>query len=124
MLDAFLQAFVTVLSGQNILFLSFGVGFGLVVGVLPGFGGLVGLALLLPFVYGMDPTAGLAMMTGLLPVGSTSDTFHAVLPGIPGPVSAKATIMACFTLAKRGGAARQTSSPFTSSLLVRSYCAV
>src|SRR3546814_12883718 len=41
MLDAFLQAFVTVLSGQNILFLAFGVGFGLVVGVLPGFGGSV-----------------------------------------------------------------------------------
>src|SRR3546814_21139270 len=73
MLDAFLQAFVTVLSGQHILFLSFCVAFGLVVGVLPGFGGSVGLALLLPFVSGMDPTAALALMIGLLSVVSPSD---------------------------------------------------
>src|SRR3546814_5841609 len=110
MLDAFLQAFVTVLSGQNILFLAFGVGFGLVVGVLPGFGGSVGLALLLPFVYGMDPTAGLAMMIGLLSVVSTSDTFPAVLIGIPGSASAQATIMDGFPLAKKGEAARALSA--------------
>src|SRR3546814_15497978 len=102
MLDAFLQAFVTVLSGQNILFLAFGVGFGLVVGVLPGFGGSVGLALLLPFVYGMAPTAGLAMMIGLLSVVSPYDTFPAVLIGIPGSVSAPATHLVGFHDRKTG----------------------
>src|SRR3546814_9229880 len=117
MLDAFLQAFVTVLSGQNILFLAFGVGFGLVVGVLPGFGGSVGLARRLPFVYGMDPTAGLAMMIGLLSVVSTSDTFPAVLIGIPGSVSAQATIMDGFPLAKKGEAARALSAAFASSMI-------
>lgn len=117
MLDAFLQAFVTVLSGQNILFLAFGVAFGLVVGVLPGFGGSVGLALLLPFVYGMDPTAGLAMMIGLLSVVSTSDTFPAVLIGIPGSVSAQATVMDGFPLAKKGEAARALSAAFASSMI-------
>jgi TctA family transporter len=117
MLDAFFQALVTVLSGQNILFLMFGVAFGLVVGVLPGFGGSVGLALLLPFVYGMDPTAGLAMMIGLLSVVSTSDTFPAVLIGIPGSVSAQATVMDGFPLAKKGEAARALSAAFASSML-------
>lgn len=117
MLDAFLQAFVTVLSGQNVLFLCFGVAFGLVVGVLPGFGGSVGLALLLPFVYGMDPTAGLAMMIGLLSVVSTSDTFPAVLIGIPGSVSAQATVMDGFPLAKKGEAARALSAAFASSMI-------
>src|SRR3546814_12271527 len=115
MLDAFLQAFVTVLSGQNILFLAFGVGFGLVVGVLPGFGGSVGLALLLPFVYGMDPTAGLAMMIGLLSVVSTSDTFPAVLIGIPGSVSAQATIMDGFPLDQKAEAAPAPSPAFPPS---------
>ena len=65
MIDIFLEALVTVLSGQNLLYLSFGVALGLVVGVLPGFGGAVGLALLLPFVYGMDPIPGVAMLIGV-----------------------------------------------------------
>jgi len=117
MIEALLQALATVLSGYNILFLFFGVSIGLVVGVLPGFGGSVGLALLLPFIYGMDPIAGLAMMIGLLSVVSTSDTFPAVLIGIPGSVSAQATVMDGFPLAKKGEAARALSAAFAASML-------
>jgi TctA family transporter len=116
MIEAFLEALATVMTGYNVLFLFFGVSIGLVVGVLPGFGGSVGLALLLPFIYGMDPTAGLAMMIGLLSVVSTSDTFPAVLIGIPGSVSAQATVMDGFPLAKKGEAARALSAAFAASM--------
>ena len=117
MFEALFEALGTVLSGYNVLFLLLGIGFGLIVGVLPGFGGSVGLALLLPFIYGMDPIAGLAMMIGLLSVVSTSDTFPAVLIGIPGSVSAQATVMDGFPLAKKGEAARALSAAFTASML-------
>jgi len=36
-------------------FLAFGVFLGLILGVIPGLGGLVGLSLLLPFTFNMDP---------------------------------------------------------------------
>ena len=41
-----------------------GVCLGLVVAILPGFGGTVGLALTLPFIYGMDPLSGVAILCG------------------------------------------------------------
>jgi putative tricarboxylic transport membrane protein len=117
MAEIFLEALATVLSGQNILYLLFGVSLGLVVGVLPGFGGAVGLALLLPFIYGMDPAAGIAMMIGVTSVVATADTFPAVLIGIPGSVSSQATVMDGFPLAKKGQAARALSAAFTASMI-------
>lgn len=116
MIDIFLEALTTVLSGQNLLYLLLGVAIGLVVGVLPGFGGTVGLALLLPFVYGMDPISGVAMLIGLMSVICTSDTFPAVLIGIPGSVSSQATVVDGFPLAKKGQAARALSAAFTASM--------
>jgi putative tricarboxylic transport membrane protein len=61
--------------GPHLLYLLFGVVIGLVVGILPGLGGISGMALVLPFVYGMDQTSALAMMIGLTSVTTTSDTF-------------------------------------------------
>ena len=77
MLEALFSALVTIVSGPSILFLILGVMLGLVVGVIPGFGGTVGLSLLLPFVFGMEPISGIAMMMGLMSVVATSDTFPA-----------------------------------------------
>ena len=116
MIESLLSALVTVLSGQSFFFLILGVVIGLIVGVIPGFGGTVGLSLLLPFVFGMEPISGIAMMMGLLSVVATSDTFPAVLIGVPGSVSAQATVMDGFPLAKKGQAARALSAAFFASL--------
>ena len=72
-----LQALLTLLSVQHLLFLLVGVALGLMIGILPGLGGTAMLALLLPFVFGKDPGPVLAMMVGLLAVNNTSDTFPA-----------------------------------------------
>ncbi|MGE0556859.1 MAG: tripartite tricarboxylate transporter permease [Burkholderiales bacterium] len=112
-----LQALSTLASVQHLLFLLGGVLLGLVVGILPGLGGIAALSLLLPFVYGGDPTLVLPMMIGLLAVTNTSDTFPAVLVGIPGTSSAQATIMDGYPLARRGEAARALGAAFSASLL-------
>ena len=54
MIDAGIAALVAITSPIHILHLFFGVVIGLIVGILPGLGGTAGLALLLPFVFGMD----------------------------------------------------------------------
>jgi TctA family transporter len=89
---------------------------GLSVGVFPGLGGIAGLSLVLPFIYGMDPVSGLSLMVGLVAVIPTSDTFASVLMGIPGSSASQATVLDGFPLAKKGEAARALSAAFASSL--------
>jgi putative tricarboxylic transport membrane protein len=115
--DAILSALSTVLTFQHIQYLMIGVVVGLIVGVLPGLGGIVGMSLLLPFVYGMEPTLALAMLIGILPVLSTSDTFASILMGIPGSSASQATILDGFPLAKKGQAARALSAAFSASFI-------
>lgn len=116
MLDQLFSSLAIVASGTHLLMLTAGVVLGLVVGVLPGLGGSAGLALLLPFIYGMDPAAALAMMVGLLAVTTTSDTFPAVLMGIPGTAGSQATVLDGFPMSKRGEATRAISAGLVSSI--------
>ncbi|MEE3359885.1 MAG: tripartite tricarboxylate transporter permease [Pseudomonadota bacterium] len=110
------QAFSLIFQPAQIMYLLGGVLLGLSIGVLPGLGGIAGLALVLPFMYGMDPVAGLALMVGLVAVIPTSDTFSSVLLGIPGSSASQATVLDGFPLSKQGHAARALSAAFTSSL--------
>ncbi len=89
---------------------------GLAIGVFPGLGGIAGLSLLLPFMFGMDPVLGLALMIGMVAVVPTSDTFASVLMGIPGSSASQAKLLDGFPLARRGEAARALSAAFASSL--------
>ena len=116
MLDAALIALSQLASPETMLALIAGVVVGLAVGILPGLGGTAGLALLLPFVLGMDPASALAMMIGLTAVTTTSDTFPSVLMGIPGTSGSQATVMDGFPMAKRGEGTRALSAAFISSL--------
>ncbi len=97
-------------------YLVLGVVMGLCVGVFPGLGGIAGLSLLLPFMFGMDPVLGLALMIGMVAVVPTSDTFASVLMGIPGSSASQATVLDGFPMAKKGEAARALSAAFASSL--------
>ena len=116
MLEAILSALAEITSGTHLLYLFGGVFMGLVVGIFPGLGGIVGLSLLLPFLYGMDPTSALAMLIGLVAIIPTSDTFTSVLMGIPGSSASQATVLDGFPLAKKGEAARALGAAFSASL--------
>ena len=110
------SAFSQILQPTVLFYLCLGVFMGLAIGVFPGLGGIAGLSLLLPFMFGMDPLLGLALMIGMVAVVPTSDTFASVLMGIPGSSASQATVLDGFPLAKRGKAARALSAAFTSSL--------
>ncbi len=115
-LPALGEAFSLILQPQQIVYLAVGVLLGLSVGVFPGLGGIAGLSLVLPFIYGMEPVSGLALMVGLVAVIPTSDTFASVLMGIPGSSASQATVLDGFPLSKKGQAARALSAAFVSSL--------
>lgn len=115
-LPALGDAFLTVMQPQHLMYMVAGVLLGLSIGVLPGLGGIAGLSLVLPFMFGMDPISGLALMVGLIAVIPTSDTFSSVLLGIPGSSSSQATVLDGFPMARKGQAARALSAAFISSL--------
>ncbi|MDC1208983.1 tripartite tricarboxylate transporter permease [Litorivicinus sp.] len=113
---ALADAWQLILQPMTLLYLALGVFLGLSIGVFPGLGGIAGLSLMLPFMFGLDPILGLALMIGLVAVVPTSDTFASVLMGIPGSSSSQATVLDGFPLAKKGMAARALSAAFASSL--------
>lgn len=116
MVDTFLAAFFQLVEPSHLIFLFTGVILGLVVGILPGLGGIAGLSVLLPFVFGMDASNALAMMIGLIAPLATSDTFPSVLMGIPGTSNSQATVVDGFPMAKKGEGARALGAAFTASM--------
>lgn len=115
-LPALGEALTLIFQPKQIMFLIAGVLLGLSIGVLPGLGGIAGLSLVLPFMFGMDPVSGLALMVGLIAVIPTSDTFSSVLLGIPGSSASQATVLDGFPLARKGEAGRALAAAFISSL--------
>ena len=117
MIEAALQAFLTVFQPGHLALMVAGVGVGLVVGVIPGLSGTVGMSLLLPFIYGMEPSTALALLIGMAAVIHTADTFPSVLLGVPGSSGSQATIMDGYPLAQRGEGARALGAAFFASLV-------
>lgn len=122
-MDIFITAFPAFIGGWQLIlqpavigYLMLGVTLGLAIGVFPGLGGIAGLSLVLPFMFGLDPVLGLALMVGMVAVVPTSDTFASVLMGIPGSSASQATVLDGFPMAKKGLAARALSAAFASSL--------
>lgn len=97
--------------------LGLGSAVGLLVGILPGMGGIVAVAILLPFMLKLDPFSALAMATGALAVVHTSDTITSVLIGAPGSAAGVPTMMEGHPLARRGEAARALAAAYLSSLV-------
>lgn len=104
-------------SWERMGFLSLGVIIGLIVGVIPGLGGLVGLSLLLPFTFDMNAYTALAFLMGLQAVTVTSDTIPAVMFGVPGTVGSAATILDGSPMARKGEAGRAYGAAFTASVV-------
>jgi TctA family transporter len=117
MFESMLVALAGLMSFQHLGFMLLGILIGLGVGILPGLGGVAGMSLLMPFIYGVDPVSAIALLIGMVAVIPTGDTFTSVLMGIPGSSASQATVLDGFPLAKQGEAARALSAAFSASLL-------
>ena len=116
-MDVVLHSLAVVLQPAHLLMLLCGVMMGLAIGILPGLGGIVGMTILLPVIYGMDPHSAFGLLIGMVAVIPTSDTFPSVMMGIPGSSASQATIMDGYPLAKKGEAARALGAAFSASLI-------
>ncbi|HMA51462.1 MAG TPA: tripartite tricarboxylate transporter permease [Magnetospirillaceae bacterium] len=117
--DAFgvmIHALHLLLEPMRLLILVAGVLTGLAIGCVPGLGGVVGLAVLIPFTYGMDAYSAFALLLGMAAVTTSSDLIPAVLLGVPGTVGAAATVMDGHAMARKGEAGRAFGAGFAASL--------
>src|SRR5215472_7085988 len=117
MLDAAGHALVLLLDPYRLMMLSCGVVMGLVLGILPGIGGLSGTALLLPFTFTMDPYTAFALLLGLASTTSTGDPIPAIMFGVPGGAGSAATVLDGLPMARRGEAGRALSAAYMSSMM-------
>ncbi len=94
-----------------------GVGWGLLVGFLPALGGITAMALVLPFAFGVEPAAGLALLLGAHIGTIYGDTVCSILFNVPG--SAKA-IVHCFDgypMTRRGEGSRALGAAASSAFI-------
>jgi TctA family transporter len=111
------NAFLLMMEPHRLMFLALGCIMGLVLGIVPGIGGLAGTAMLLPFTFNMDPYSAFALLLGLGATTATGDPIPAVLFGVPGGAASAATVLDGFPMAKRGEAGRALSAAYMSSLM-------
>src|SRR5258705_6090601 len=97
---------------MNLLYALIGVFLGTAVGVLPGIGPALTVALLLPVTYKLDPGGSLIMFAGIYYGGMYGGSTTAILINTPGESASLATALEGNKMAKagRGGPALATSA--------------
>jgi putative tricarboxylic transport membrane protein len=102
---------------QTMVGLLGGVGYGLVIGIIPGLGGSAALTILLPFTFAMEPNTAIAAIIGMIAVNTTSDTIPAVLFGVPGTAGSAATVIDGHQMARQGRSREALGASYASSML-------
>lgn len=117
MFDAALQALSQFADPSMWLYLGAGVIVGIVIGVIPGLGGTGAVAVLLPFVFILEPNQAIAMIIGAVAVVHTSDVITSVVLGIPGSAAASVFLLDGHEMAKKGQGGRALSASFIASMI-------
>ncbi len=117
MLEAFISGLLQVFTWPTFPLMLIGVVIGFAVGILPGIGGLVTLALMLPFVFDMKPVEAFAFLLGMFAVTATTGDITSILFGVPGESISAALILEGHPMAKKGEAGRALGAALMSSLV-------
>ena len=105
-MDLLLDGFQTALTPENLLFATIGVLLGTAVGVLPGIGPAMTLALLLPVALTMGPDSAIIMFAGIYYGGMYGGSTTSILLNTPGESSSVVTAIEGNKMAKSGRAAQ------------------
>lgn len=117
MLEAITSGLTALLTPQSLLFLLIGVIYGLIIGILPGLGGVVAMALLLPFTYGFEKAATLALLLGAHIATIWGDSVTSILFSVPGSAKGLALCFDGYPMTKQGQASRALAASATGALM-------
>lgn len=99
------SSFQSLLDPFTITMLFLGVLGGLVVGVMPGLGPTLAVALLIPLTYHLTPGEAFSILTAVYVGGMSGGAVSAILLRLPGTPASMATLLDGFPLAQQGQAA-------------------
>ena len=94
------------LSPQYLLMMIAGTMGGIMIGAMPGLTSVMGVTLLLPFTYGMDPAAGISMLLAISFGAIYGGSITAILIGTPGTPASAATMIEGRQFTARGEGGR------------------
>jgi len=90
------------LTPPNLLACFAGAALGTIVGVLPGLGPAGAMALVLPVIVKLGPTAGLIMLAGIYYGSMYGGSTTSILVNVPGEAASVVTAIDGYRLARRG----------------------
>ena len=105
-MDLLLDGFATALTPTNLLFAVVGVLLGTAVGVLPGTGPVMTVALLLPVTYSVPADSALIMFAGIYYGGMYGGSTTSILLNTPGESASVMTALEGNKMARKGRAAQ------------------
>lgn len=97
--------------------LLFSVPLGIMVGVLPGVGAMVGVTVLLPLTFSMDPVVGISMLVAVYCGAFYGGAVSAVLINTPGTPAAIVTMLDGFPMAQKGEAQKAIAVAVVASFI-------
>jgi TctA family transporter len=100
---------------QLIMLMLLAIPIGAFFGALPGLGGKLGIVLLMPFVFGMDPIPGAVFLLAMHSVVHTGGSIPSILFGVPGDGPTAATVLDGYEMTKRGEGGRALGASFAAS---------
>ena len=103
-LSLLMEGFAGALTFQNIFWVVLGCFLGTAVGVMPGLGSSMAVALLLPVTFALEPTAAFIMFSGVYFGGLFGDSTMGILMNTPGQASAIASTFEGHKMAQNGRA--------------------
>lgn len=104
LLTHLMEGFASMMGVAQIVAITAGIIFGIWVGAMPGLSPSMGVALLLPFTFKMDPLIALVMLTATYLASNYGGSITAVTINTPGTPSAVATAFDGYPLAQQGKA--------------------
>lgn len=87
---------------ELIIYLVIGTLMGLTFGALPGMSSITGMALVLPFTYGMNPLAAMLIYAGIISTSPLGGSLPAILLNTPGTGGNAATCFDAFPMTQNG----------------------
>lgn len=106
MFEHFLQAIGLVFTIKVLLALVSGVLVGYFVGAMPGLTSSIGMALLIPFTFGMEPIPAIVMLVTIYMAADYAAGIPAILVNAPGQPAAAVTAFDGFPMSQRGESGR------------------
>ena len=99
-----LSGFAIALQPVNLAYCFIGVVAGTLIGVLPGIGPVAGVAMLIPFSFGMSPTTAMILMAGIYYGAMYSGSTTSILVNLPGESASVVTCLDGYAMARQGRA--------------------